>query len=588
MRYKDHFKIISLFLVMLVMFAFPGQLLAATSPLTSLEFSSSDDHNLIVGESSTISFRLLDSTHSSFSGSVSAYLWNTDTGVKQALIVSGSGTYSANNVVVDSPGNYALFVTDINSNTVRGPEDVVVRSAVATATGALNVNISSTVSVKLTDSAGNPLSNKSVTVDGTAVGTTSQTYTTLSDGTFTFSMTPTQLGTLKFIHAGYVAGTLAVSETNVSMTVTGSLVMNTNSRLTVKVVDNNGNSVENKNVSVDATAVGLSMSSYTILNDGTFSFNLTPSELGQVNLIFGGKVVKSISVLPAYVQGARIGGDTADNSSLSVEVAKKGWTSAQNLILTRDDIVADSMVAVPLAKKLEAPILMTPTNLLSPVVLAEIRSLGVQNVYIIGGIGAVSTEVENSLKQAGLKIIRLAGVDRYDTAAQVAASLGASHTVYLAYGYGEPDALAASPFAAKQGIPILLTETNVLPAVTQQALQNMGATDIKILGGTGIISLELENSLKQQYQVARYGGTDRFATEQIIFQNLINTQTPQAPLYFTSAQVDESATAKPFGDALVAGALAAKNNGFVVTLPPNDLPSVIYNFLIYNKGYIPS
>lgn len=581
-------------MVFSVMLTFPVQLMAATStssttyPIKTFEFVSSDDYNLLVGESSTINFRLYDSTHSLYSGPITAYLWNTATGEIINLSVGGSGTFSANNVIVNDPGNYGLYVSDIDGNKMRGPEDVVVRNAVATATGNLSINISNTVSVKLTDSDGKALNDKSVTVDGTGVGLSTQSYTTLSDGTFNFVMTPTEIGTVKFIFGGHVVGTIAVSDMNVDITVSGSLILNAPSHLTGKLVDVDGNPMGNKAVQVDATNIGLNSSSYNTLNDGTFNFSLTPSQMGQVNLIFGGRVINTVTVQPAYSQGQRIGGSTSDNSSLSLAVAQKGWTSAENVIITRDDIVADSMVAVPLSKKLDAPILMTPSNEISPTMLAEINSLGAKHVYIIGGTSAVTVNVEDVLRQAGLAITRFAGADRYDTAAQVASMIGNSSTVYLAYGYGEPDALAASAFAAEKGIPILLTQTNVLPAVTKQAIENCGASTISILGGTGIISTGLENSLKQQYEVSRYGGADRYATEAAIFQNLFNTQSPQSPLYFTSALVAPSdvSTGKPYGDALIVAALAAKNNGFVITLPSNNLPPVLNYFLLYNKGYI--
>lgn len=566
---------------------FSGQSMAATTTtISSFEFISSNDYNLIVGESSAMNFRLYDTSHNLFSGPITAYLWNRVTGAIIPLTVNGSGTYSAS-AVIDEPGDYALFVTDINGDSLRGLQDVIVRSAEVSVTGNLSVNTTNTLNAKLTDSDGNILTGKSVTVDGTEAGASSQTYTSLSDGTFTFSITPTQIGTIKFIHANHVIGTIVVSDQNVQMSVTGQLVMNTNSRLTVKLTDLNGNPIGNKSISVDATEAGLSSSSYTTLNDGTVTFTLTPTKIGSVNFIFGGRIVKTLVVQPAYTKGERVGGDTTDNSSLSVEVANKGWNSAENVIITRDDIIADSMVAVPLSKKLDAPVLMTPSDQLSQTVLAEIRNLKVQNVYIVGGMGAVSSNVENSLKQAGLNIIRFAGVDRYDTAAQVAAAIGSSNTAYLAYGYGEPDALTASAFAAEQSIPILLTETNALPTVTQEALQNNGIRKIKLLGGTGVISSELENRLTQQYIVTRYGGVDRFATEAAIFQGEFNGQSP---LYFASALVgpNDVSSGKPFGDALMVAALAAKNNGFVVTLPPDNLPSPLHYFLLYNIGYIPT
>ncbi len=83
----------------------------------------------------------------------------------------------------------------------------------------------------------------------------------------------------------------------------------------------------------------------------------------------------------------------------------------------------------------------------------------------------------------------------------------------------------------------------------------------------------------------RWGGADRYGTEQIIFQHLF---TGQSPLYFASALVksEDLNNGTPYGDALLTAALAAKKGGFMVTVPPNNLPSAINTFLLYNKGYI--
>lgn len=463
---------------------------------------------------------------------------------------------------------------------------------VVTTTGNLVFNSNSLMTVKLVDASGNPLQKVSVTIDGTNVGASpaTQTLTTRNDGTADFAITPTLYGTVSIIYNGDVVGTLQVSPGAVKATVTGPLVINNNNFVTVKLTDNSGNPLQRKSVTVDGTAAGAAPATQTLttMNDGTFILQMTPTQTGTVNIIYGGDVVGTINAVSAYQTGSRIGSQTTGNASLSVAVAQQGWSKAANVILTRDDILADAMASVPLSKKLDAPILMTPSASLDNSVLHEITSLGAQTVYMIGGTGAVSPDIEQLLENSyHLSVVRLAGVDRYDTAAQIAQRVGSTGTVYLAYGFGEPDALAVSAFAAEQGNPILLTDTNQLPAVTQAELNALAPGSIKILGGTGVVSQSLENQLAGQYAVERWGGQDRYGTEYLIFQNLFHNQSP---LYFASSLVESSdvASGNPYGDALLAGALAAKNNGFVVTLPPNSLPLPVANFLLYDKGYIPN
>lgn len=389
-----------------------------------------------------------------------------------------------------------------------------------------------------------------------------------------------------------VTTTLYVIDPWVRVLTTGSLILNEPSQVLGKLIDSYGNDLGKKSITIDGIAVGAtpSVQTLTTLNDGTFTLAMTPTLEGLVKIIYSGDLVGTIRVEASNALTQRIGSMTEDNAALSVAVSQSGWSKAENVILTRDDALSDALTAVPLSKKLDAPILMTPSSRLDLNVSNEIKALGAQTVYIIGGTAAISTQIETDLINQGLQVERLGGIDRYETAVRIAQKFNPVDTVYLAYGYGEPDALAASAFAAQRGIPILLTETNTLPEVTQSQLTTLAPSHVVLLGGTAVIGSTIEDQLRPIYTVERWGGSDRFDTEQIIFQHLF---TPNSPVYFTSSLVTPRDVngGRPFGDALVAAALAAKNNGFVVILPTSDkstfsLSSPPYNFLLMNKDDI--
>jgi putative cell wall-binding protein len=393
-----------------------------------------------------------------------------------------------------------------------------------------------------------------------------------------------------FPSSGSVIGTLNV--VNAVTKVTGSLFINTNNLLSVKVTDTDGNPLDRRSVTVDGTAVGATAPSFTTLSDGTFTLQMTPTSYGTVNITHAGHVIGTIPVVPAYTQNARIGGTSVDNASLAVDVSKSGWAQGtRKVILARDDEFADAMAAVPLSKYLNAPILMTDSKKLDDRAFAEMQRLGVTNVYIVGGPGAISEDVENQLKDH-YAVTRIFGRDRYDTAVEISKYVGieATHTVYIANGYAIPDAVAASAFAAEQGSPILLTGKDQIPTSTLDALANLNASNVVLLGGTGVISPQVKDALSAKYVVKQWGGNDRYDTQNIIFQNLLNTQTqtPQSPLYFASGLVrqDDVSSGKPHADALLTAALAAKTGGFVAMVPQSNLPSSLNFFLLFNKGYI--
>lgn len=581
---------------------------ATATTFTQIVFNSQADQNLTSGSISSTHFKLQDNSGNLYANAINAYLVDSNGTVLTSafsMVPDTSNLYifslASTNLGI---GVYTLKVTD-TTNTLQQSAQIYVTQTnnignvhigsgymtfVAATDQSLITGVAKTINYRLYDSTGAQFSgsvtayiqdSKGATTSYSATSTSLSNLTIDKPGTYTLIIYSNTLS---------VYGTLTVSDPKLTMS--GSLIVNNYCTVTGTLTDAFGAPIDRQAITVDSTDVGGSSASYTTLYDGTFKLTMTPTTTGTVKITLGGHTVGTIPVNAAYTSGSRIGGASTDNATLSVFVAQQGWKSANSVILTRDDVVADAMVAAPLSKKLDAPILMTPTDSLNSDVLTEIQALKAKTVYIIGGTGAVSSAVADALSSNGLANVRIAGDDRYDTAAKIAAQIGSSGTVYLAYGYGEPDALAAGPLAAEQGIPILLTDTNSLPATTVNALASLRPVNIDLLGGTGVISSDLEGQLSGKYSVQRWGGVDRYATEQIILQNFFNLKsaTNQYPLYIASAYVSPSdvSNGKPYADALLTAALAAKKNGFMITLPPNTIPNSISTFLLFNKVYIPS
>jgi hypothetical protein len=111
-------------------------------------------------------------------------------------------------------------------------------------------------------------------------------------------------------------------------------------------------------------------------------------------------------------------------------------------------------------------------------------------------------------------ITRLAGSDRYATAAAISAAYAqVGNTVYIASGATAADALAAGPAATYAYGSLLLTAPTSLPAATIAELVRIRPTSIVVLGGTGAVSTGVETAL-QSYApiVRRIGGPNRYAT----------------------------------------------------------------------------
>lgn len=246
--------------------------------------------------------------------------------------------------------------------------------------------------------------------------------------------------------------------------------------------------------------------------------------------------------------------------STAIEISRNNWFESYNVVLARGDAFPDALAGAVLANSNMAggPLLLTESNYLRPDVLQEIKRLNAVTVYILGGKGAISEGVERELKSNNLKVVRIQGYDRYETAARISAqAVETSTKAFLASGENFADALSISSYAAAQGIPLLLTQQGALPAATFKALQELGVTDVTLIGGASAIGQQIENRLREAgYQVDRLSGEDRFQTNIKIITHF--DFNPDKVLI---------ATGLSFPDALSGSVLAARYNSPVVLVP---------------------
>ncbi|TLS38490.1 cell wall-binding repeat-containing protein [Pseudalkalibacillus caeni] len=249
--------------------------------------------------------------------------------------------------------------------------------------------------------------------------------------------------------------------------------------------------------------------------------------------------------------------DGKDRFEVAVNVSKRGWPKAENVIIVNYLAFADALAASPLAYKLNAPILLTHPNKLTGATKDEIKRLSPSKVSIIGGPGSVSGTVEKELKDLGVSTERITGEDRFEVAHNIAKKLGQTSTVTLANGLKFPDALAIAPYAARKGYPILLTRENDLPAVTKKDITGKGK--VIIVGGRGSVSDSIANQFSNKIRI---DGKDRFE----VSANVISTLNLSVDKAYIS-------TGLSFADALTGSVMAAKDNAALLLTSPNRLSS---------------
>jgi putative cell wall-binding protein len=165
-------------------------------------------------------------------------------------------------------------------------------------------------------------------------------------------------------------------------------------------------------------------------------------------------------------------------------------------------------------------------------------------------------------------VARLAGPDRYATAAAISAATFPSPPVpvaYVATGANFPDALAGGPAAAAEGGPVLLVTRDAIPAVVATELRRLRPARIRVLGGPSVVSSAVLTALTAYTSgpVTRLAGPDRYATAATVVGDRFGGAV--GPVFV--------ATGTNFPDALAGGAAAAASGAPIVLAAASDVPA---------------
>lgn len=185
-------------------------------------------------------------------------------------------------------------------------------------------------------------------------------------------------------------------------------------------------------------------------------------------------------------------------------------------------------------------------------------------IYDTSTVSAVSPW--SNIASVGLKgpeNKRLSGSTRIDTAISVSKEGWPNNadTVIITRDDLYPDALTGTPLSKKIDAPILFTNRLTLTPETATEIARLKTKKVIILGGTAAVSQAIENELKQNYEIQRIGGINRYDTAAKIASVLG---------YKGKAVI---ATGDDFHDALIAAPLAAFKGMPMLLTEKNGLPS---------------
>lgn len=180
----------------------------------------------------------------------------------------------------------------------------------------------------------------------------------------------------------------------------------------------------------------------------------------------------------------------ADRYATSRAIAAYGaWEGGTAFATGRD--FPDALAVAPIAGVNGAPVLLVDgkKSSLDSATQSALTKYDSQYALIAGGTGAVSSGIERQLKSTHEMVTRIAGADRYATAAKLnSGEYDVYYDVaYLAVGTGFADALAGGGLAGRFDGPLFLVQGNCVPGAVLDSLNKAQPDKIVLLGGKGAL-----------------------------------------------------------------------------------------------------
>ena len=202
-------------------------------------------------------------------------------------------------------------------------------------------------------------------------------------------------------------------------------------------------------------------------------------------------VVTAVRAILPDAAIVRLGGASRYQTADLIVRDAFGGEGSRHAILATGAAYPDALAAGPAAGHLDAPVILVDgARGLTRETKATIAKLGITDVYIAGGKGAVGADLESELRSllGKGKVKRLAGSDRVFTAIEVNdAIFGSVDRGYVAGANGFADALAGAPLAGSHDAPLYLSAKTCINYWTLESLRFRNAAQLTLLGGTGVL-----------------------------------------------------------------------------------------------------
>lgn len=265
-------------------------------------------------------------------------------------------------------------------------------------------------------------------------------------------------------------------------------------------------------------------------------------------------------------ESTRISGSNRYNTA--IELSKKAFDESKIAIVASGENFADALSGGALAAANNAPLLLIDNNSTTiNDVNRELRRLGVEKVYVLGGKNTISINTEMKLTNDAdnndkRRIVnRLSGNDRYETSyeiyKEVTRTSGTKEEPILVNGNQFADALSAGALSASTKRGIILTDGhNVNSKINKKDSNNI------VIGGHA--------SMDSTFGGKRISGSNRYETS-------VNVAK-----YFNNPKNVMLASGEKYPDGLASITLYHKYEGPLLLTSADKLPNETKNYIKNN------
>ncbi len=198
------------------------------------------------------------------------------------------------------------------------------------------------------------------------------------------------------------------------------------------------------------------------------------------------------------------GRDRFETAAATASRFRDNGGSLATVVLVSGRSFADALSAAGLAGLLRATVLFTERDTLPDPTRQRLVDGWTRHVVIVGGTAAVNADVEAELTELDITVERIAGADRYATAAAVARRIGKDgiggwlgrRTALVVSGVEWADALAVGPAAWAGPHPIVLTGARYPAAEVAELLAELDVSHAVVVARQGALSFGVARVLR--------------------------------------------------------------------------------------------